>query len=108
MEADGDTLTVPKAGVGMVLTEMQLPGGDSVLAVKSLAPGAPAALSRMINLGDILQAVDGKRVAARQDAAESILGEIGSIVSLQSTSNRPADGVNENFEPNGEGLGTNS
>ena len=30
MEADGDNPTVPKAGVGMVLKEMQLPGGDTV------------------------------------------------------------------------------
>ena len=30
MEADGDNPTVPTAGVGMVLKEMQLPGGDTV------------------------------------------------------------------------------
>ena len=83
MEADGGTLTVPKAGVGMVLTEMQLPGGDSVLAVKSLAPGAPALSSGMINRGDILLTVDGKRVTTSAEATKSILGERGSSISLQ-------------------------
>ena len=87
MQADGDNPTVPKAGVGMVLKEMQLPGGDTVLAVKSLAPGAPAVLSGMINPGDILLTVDGGRVTAGRDgvenAAKSILGEVGSIISLQ-------------------------
>ena len=83
IEAEGDTLTVPKAGIGMLLKEIQLPDGDTILAVKSLAPGAPALSSGMINRGDILLTVDGKRVKTRQDATKSILGEFGSSISLQ-------------------------
>ena len=37
----------------------------------------------MINPGDILLTVDGKRVKTRQDATKSILGEFGSSISLQ-------------------------
>ena len=54
-----------------------------VLAVKSLAPGAPAVSSGMINPGDILLTVDGKRVTTSAEATKSILGERGSSISLQ-------------------------
>ena len=49
----------------------------------TLVPGAPALSSGMINPGDILLTVDGKRVKTRQDATKSILGEFGSSISLQ-------------------------
>lgn len=83
MEAEKDKPSGPPAGVGMVLKETKQPGGDTLLAVKALTPGAPAITSGMITPGDYLLTVDGKRVNSSAEATKHILGERGSTITMQ-------------------------
>lgn len=71
------------AGVGMVLKEAKLPTGDTLLMVKTLAPGAPAISSGMISPGDYLLTVDGHKVSSSEEATKYILGERGSSITMQ-------------------------
>jgi len=83
MEAAADKPIGPPAGVGMVLKEIKMPGGETLLAVKTLAPGSPAITSGMIAAGDYLLTVDGKSVTSSAEAAKHILGERGSSITMQ-------------------------
>jgi len=83
MEAQKDKPAGPPAGVGMVLKEAKLPNGDTLLMVKTLAPGAPAISSGLISPGDYLLTVDGHRVSSSEEATKYILGERGSSITMQ-------------------------
>jgi len=83
MEAAADKPIGPPAGVGMVLKEMKMPGGETLLTVKTLAPGSPAITSGMISAGDYLLTVDGKSVTSSAEATKHILGERGSSITMQ-------------------------
>ncbi len=63
----------PQAGVGIVFKEVQQ-GGKQCLVVKALAPGAPAISSGLIDVGDTLVSVDGKKINTTETATKAILG----------------------------------
>ena len=70
------------AGVAMVLKERRVNESDKILVVKHLVPGGPAMSSCMIEIGDYLVAVDGRRVFSSAQATSLILGERGSRITL--------------------------
>ncbi|KAJ1472942.1 hypothetical protein T484DRAFT_1838274 [Baffinella frigidus] len=72
-----DSADPDEAGVGMVLKQTQ-----GTLVVKKMTDGAPAAASEQIEVGDVLLKVDGKKVSTAEQAAQLILGDVGSSVSL--------------------------
>lgn len=69
------------AGVGIVFKEVKR-GGKQSLVVKALAPGAPAISSGMIDVGDSLVSVDGKKINSTDTATKAILGEKGSTITM--------------------------
>ena len=70
------------AGVAMVLKERRVNQSDKILVVKHLVPDGPAMSSCMIEIGDYLVAVDGRRVFSSAQATSLILGERGSRITL--------------------------
>lgn len=80
-----NVISVPKGGVGMLISE-----GDGEVVVSGLRPDGPAAKADILS-GDIIEQVNGRRVKTAREVAAETRGEPGTKVRLLVRSGRAGD-----------------